>query len=131
VASEVKALASQTTKATEEIAGQIRAIHDETDQTVVSIGAVNETIFKLNEVVTGIAASVGQQGAATREIAGSTSHAARDTAEVSSNIRGVREASERAGEAASQVLVVAGALGRNGETLKAQIEEFLREVSAA
>ena len=53
------------------------------------------------------------------------------SAEVSSNIRGVREASERTGEAASQVLRVADALGRNGETLKAQIEEFLREVSAA
>jgi methyl-accepting chemotaxis protein len=131
VASEVKALASQTTKATEEIAGQIRAIHDETDQTVVSIGTVTQTIIKLNEVVSSIAVAVEQQGAATREIAGSTSHAARDTAEVSSNIRGVREASERAGEAARQVLVVADALGRNGETLKAQIEEFLREVSAA
>jgi methyl-accepting chemotaxis protein len=131
VASEVKALASQTTKATEEIARQIRAIHDETDQTVVSIGTVTQTIVKLNEVVSSIAAAVEQQGAATREIAGSTSHAARDTAEVSSNIRGVREASERTGEAASQVLRVADALGRNGETLKAQIEEFLREVSAA
>ncbi len=107
VAAEVKALASQTTKATEEIAGQIRAIHDETDQTVVSIGTVTQTIIKLKEIVSGIAAAVEQQGAATREIAGSTSHAARDTAEVSSNIRGVGEASERAGDAARQVLVVA------------------------
>jgi methyl-accepting chemotaxis protein len=131
VASEVKALASQTTRATEEIAGQIRAIHDETDQTVVSIGMVTQTIVKLSEVVSTIAVAVEQQGAATREIAGSTSHAARGTAEVSSNIRGVREASERTGEAASQVLRVADALGRNGETLKAQIEEFLREVRAA
>jgi methyl-accepting chemotaxis protein len=131
VASEVKALASQTTKATEEIAEQIRAIHDETDQTVVSIGTVTRTIVKLNEVMSSIAAAVEQQGAATREIADTTSHAARDTAAVSSNIRGVREASERTGEAASQVLRVADALGRNGETLKAQIEEFLREVRAA
>jgi methyl-accepting chemotaxis protein len=131
VASEVKALATQTSKATDEIAGQIRAIHEETDQTVVSIGVVTQTIVKLNEVVSSIALAVEQQGAATREIAASASYAARDTTEVLSNIRGVREASERTGETASQVLRVAGALSRNGETLKAQIEEFLREVSAA
>lgn len=131
VASEVKALATQTTKATEEIAGQIRAIHEETDQTVVSIGTVTQTIVRLNEVASSIAFAIEQQGAATREIAGSTSHAARDTAEVLSNIQGVRDASEQTGLAASQVLRVANALGQNGETLKAQIEEFLREVSAA
>ena len=131
VASEVKALAMQTKKATDEIAGQIHAIHEETDQTVVSIGTVTQTIVKLNEVVSSIAVAVEQQGAATREIAGSTSHAARDTAEVLSNIRGVREATDRTGEAAGQVLRVADALSRNGETLKTQIEEFLREVSAA
>ena len=131
VASEVKALALQTTRATDEIAAQIRAIHEETDQTVLSIGTVTQTIVKLNEIVTSIAASVEQQGAATREIAGSTSQAARGTAEVSSNIRGVREASERAGDAADQVRRVAEALGRNGDMLKNQIEGFLREVSAA
>jgi methyl-accepting chemotaxis protein len=121
----------QTTKATDEIAGQIRSIHEETDQTVVSIATVTQTIVNLNDIVADIALAVEQQGAATREIAGSASHAARDTAEVLSNIRGVREASERTGEAASQVLHVANALGRNGETLKVQIEEFLTEVSAA
>jgi methyl-accepting chemotaxis protein len=131
VASEVKALATQTTKATDEIAGQIRAIHEDTDQTVVSIGAVTQTIVKLNEVVSSIALAVEQQGAATREIAASASYAARDTTEVLSNIRGVREASERTGETASHVLRVADALSRNGETLKAKIEEFLREVTAA
>jgi methyl-accepting chemotaxis protein len=131
VASEVKALATQTTKATDEIAGQIRAIHDETDQTTASIGTVTQTIVKLNEIVSSIASAVEQQGAATREIAGSSSHAARDTAEVLSNIQSVREASERSGAAAGQVLSVANALSRNGEMLKAQIEDFLREVSAA
>lgn len=131
VASEVKALATQTTKATDEIAAQIRAIHSETDQTVGSIETVTQNIVQLNEIVSSIALAVEQQGAATREIAASTCHAAAGTAEVMTNIQGVREASERTGDAAGKVLRVAGELSRNGETLKTQIEGFLKEVSAA
>ncbi|MBI5321624.1 HAMP domain-containing methyl-accepting chemotaxis protein [Bradyrhizobium sp.] len=131
VASEVKALAMQTTKATDEIGAQIRAIHERTDQSVGSIGTVTETIVRVSEIVSTIASAVEQQGAATREIADSSSHAARGTAEVLSNIQGVREASERTGEAASQVLRVARELGRNGETLRSRIDEFMKEVSAA
>lgn len=131
VASEVKALATQTTRATDEIAAQIRAIHTETDQTVGSIETVTRNIAQLNEIVSSIALAVEQQGAATREIAASTCHAAAGTADVMTNIQGVREASERTGEAAGKVLRVAGELSRNGEALKTQIEGFLRDVSAA
>lgn len=131
VASEVKALATQTTKATDEIAAQIRAIHTETDQTVGSIETVTQNIVQLNEIVSSIAAAVEQQGAATREIAASTCHAAAGTAEVMTNIQGVREASERTGDAAGKVLRVAGELSRNGEVLKTRIEGFLKDVSAA
>jgi methyl-accepting chemotaxis protein len=131
VASEVKALATQTTKATDEIAAQIRAIHTETDQTVGSIETVTQNIVQLNEIVSSIALAVEQQGAATREIAASTCHAAAGTAEVMTNIKGVREASGRTGDAAGKVLRVAGELSRNGEALKTQIEGFLKDVSAA
>jgi methyl-accepting chemotaxis protein len=131
VASEVKALAMQTTKATDEIASQIRAIHDQTDQTVGSIETVTGTIVRVSEIVSSIATAVEQQGAATREIAGSSSHVATDTADVLTNIKGVREASERTGDAAGQVLRVAKELGRNGETLRNRIEVFLKDVSAA
>ena len=131
VASEVKALATQTAKATEEIATQIREIQEETDQSVQSIGTITQTIGQVNTIATSIAAAVDQQGAATQEIARSVAQAAQGTSEVSSNIVSVNEASKQTGAAATQMLSAAQELSMNGETLKTQVENFLREVRAA
>jgi len=131
VASEVKALANQTAKATEEIGAQIRAIQEATQTSVQSIQGIAETIGKVNETATTIASAVEEQGAATQEIARNVQQAAQGTGEVSNNIGGVSQAAQQTGAAASQVLASASELSRNGEVLKQQVDAFLREVRAA
>ena len=82
VASEVKSLASQTAKATEEIAGQIRAIQESTESSAQAIQAITQTISRVNEISTTIASAVEEQGSATQEIARNVQQAAAGTAEV-------------------------------------------------
>jgi methyl-accepting chemotaxis protein len=131
VASEVKTLATQTGKATDEIAGQVRAIQDATQRSVEAIGSITTTIGRVSEISTAIASAVEEQGAATQEISRNVQQAAQGTTEVSSNISGVTAAAEQTGTAAGQVLSSAGELQKNGHQLKSQVDEFLRTVRAA
>ncbi len=131
VASEVKALASQTSKATDEISAQVGAIQSATKTSAEAINGITHTISKVNEIASAIASAVEEQGAATREIAHNVAEAARGTGEVSANIVGVRDAARETGVAADQVVASAAELSMNGETLKAQVDAFLREVRAA
>lgn len=131
VASEVKALASQTSKATDEISAQVGAIQAATRTSVEAINGITRTIGKVNEIASAIASAVEEQGAATREIAHNVSEAARGTGEVSANIVGVRDAARETGVAADQVVASAAELSQSGETLKTQVDTFLREVRAA
>jgi methyl-accepting chemotaxis protein len=131
VAAEVKALANQTAKATEEIGAQIKAIQAATQGSALSIERIATTIGRVNETSAAIAAAVEQQGAATQEIARSVQGAAQDTQEVSSNIVGVSQAARESGVMGGQVLASADALIRNGAALKAQLEAFLRDLRAA
>jgi len=131
VASEVKALANQTAQATGKIATQIKAIQEATQTSSQSIHGITETINKVNETATAIAAAVEEQGAATQEISRNVLQAAQGTQEVSSNITGVSQAAQQTGSAAVQVLASAGELSRNGEALQAQVAAFLQEVRAA
>ena len=86
VASEVKSLANQTAKATDEICQQIVSMQTVTTTAVSAIRNISNTISEINEVTTAIAAAVEEQGAATREIARNIQHAAGGTSEVSTNI---------------------------------------------
>jgi len=131
VASEVKLLADQTARATEEIAGQVRAIQEATQSSAASIQSVTETIERVNETTATIAAAVVEQGAATQEIARNVLEAAKGTRDVTHNIVGVNTAAQQAGAAAVHVLASAGELSRSGGALKAQVDTFLREVRAA
>lgn len=131
VASEVKALASQTSKATEEISTQVNAIQAATQSSVGAIEAITKTIGRVSEIASAIASAVEEQGAATREIAHNVAEAARSTGEVSANILGVDEAARGTGAAAGRVVESATELSRNGETLKTQVDLFLRDVRAA
>ncbi|MBX9710695.1 MAG: HAMP domain-containing protein [Xanthobacteraceae bacterium] len=131
VASEVKTLASQTSKATEEISAQVAAIQSATLSSVEAIDGITHTIGRVNEIASAIASAVEEQGAATREISYNVAEAARGTGEVSENINGVRNAARETGAAADQVVASAAALSEGGETLKMQVEAFLREVRAA
>jgi methyl-accepting chemotaxis protein len=131
VASEVKSLANQTAKATDEIRSQIANMQQVTTSAVGAIRNIGQTIGEINEVTTAIAAAVEQQGAATREIARNIQHAAGGTSEVSSNIIGVSTASTQAGSAASEVLSASGALRREADLLRSEIDAFLSNIRAA
>ncbi|MBM3569529.1 MAG: HAMP domain-containing protein [Alphaproteobacteria bacterium] len=131
VASEVKTLATQTGKATEEIASQIQGIQNATGRAVSAIGGIGKVIGKISDISTAIATAVEQQTAATREIARNVQQASAGTADVSQNISGVKEAANEAGQSSGQVLEAAKALAGQSSRLKAQVEHFLHDIRAA
>ena len=130
VANEVKNLASQTAKATEEISTQIGAVQHETDEAVHAIGGIMTTIGEVNDIASTIASAVEQQGSSTREISRNIHEAARGTDEVSASIVSVNHAAGKAGEAASVVLAAASQVGAQSATLRTAVEEFLYQVRA-
>ena len=131
VASEVKNLASQTAKATEEIGGQITEIQAVTGQTEKAIGSISDTTSKVNDIAFGIAAAVEEQAAATQEIARNVQEAAKGTQEVSSKIGGVSQAAGESGQTAGEVEAAASELTKQATLLQSEIERFLSEVRAA
>jgi methyl-accepting chemotaxis protein len=131
VASEVKSLATQTAKATEDIAGQIQSMQQITGQSVEAIGEIRSTIDEMNEVSVAINAAVEEQAAATQEIARNTQEAATGTQDVSRNIVQVLEGANETGAASGNVVDAAGELGKQAETLRSQVEGFLRNIRAA
>lgn len=131
VANEVKALSTQTAKATEEIADQIEAIRSATGTTAEAIREIGATIGQINEIATTISAAVDQQHESTKEIARSVQEAAQGTQGVMENIAGVTKASGQVGAAAELVLSSADALGNQSERLKREVDSFLTTVRAA
>jgi methyl-accepting chemotaxis protein len=125
VASEVKELASQTAKATEEIAGQVAAIQSATGECVTAIGGISDTIREISGIATTIAAAVEQQDSATREIARSVQQAATGTSEVSVNVTGASQSADRSRALADNVLAATGQLGRQADALYASVDTFL------
>ena len=131
VAAEVKELANQTARATEEITGQIGRIQASTGQAVAAIDGIAGRIREMSGVATGIAAAVEEQGAATQEIVRNVAQAATGAGAVTANIAGVASAAEETGAAASQVLASATELSRQSEQLGAEVARFLDTVRAA
>ncbi len=131
VATEVKELASQTARATDEISSQIGQIQGATGHAVTAIGSITTRIREINAVTTTIAAAVEEQGAATQEIVRNVSQAAVGTGEVTGNITGVARAAEETGAAAGQVLSSASELSQESEHLNAELRRFLDIVRAA
>ncbi|MFN4283622.1 MAG: methyl-accepting chemotaxis protein [Alphaproteobacteria bacterium] len=131
VATEVKSLATQTAKATEEISAKIAEMQAATESSVTAIGAIGGTIVRINEIATTIASAVEQQGAATAEIANNAQQVSHGTREVSSNIVNVTQAASETGAAAEQMLSSAGELAKQGETLRAKVDVFVSRVRAA
>ncbi|AUG52095.1 methyl-accepting chemotaxis protein [Thalassospira marina] len=128
VAQEVKNLANQTAKATDEIAQQIGSIQSETHNTVDAIEKVTQTISSINEIASAIAAAVEQQGAATAEISGNVQQAAAGTNEVSSSIGIVRNTAGQTGEAASDVQTDATELAKQARNLDLEVKNFLDQL---
>ena len=131
VAAEVKNLATQTSKATEDISAQISSVQAATQDAVRAIGTIGKTIGEIDQIATAIAAAVEEQGAATQEIARNVEEAAKGTQEVSSNIGGVTQAANDTGAVAGQVLTSARALTGQSGHLKDLVQTFLTDVKAA
>ncbi|ARJ64615.1 chemotaxis protein [Magnetospirillum sp. ME-1] len=128
VANEVKNLANQTAKATEEIGQQITSVQTETDRAVSAIRSVSSTIGRIDEISSAIASAVEEQSAATQEIARNVEQAARGTQEVSSNITGVTSAAGEAGRASQTVLDAARRLKEESSGLGAAVGDFVTKV---
>lgn len=131
VAQEVKNLAGQTAKATDEISSHIVNMQSATQESVSAIKVIGQTIEHINEIATSIAAAVDQQGAATQEIARSVQAAATVTTEVAVNVGEVADGANQTGTTADDILVSAQALSGESLHLQSEVGRFLDGVRAA
>jgi methyl-accepting chemotaxis protein len=131
VAQEVKALAAQTSKATEEITAQIGAMQTATGGSVAAIKEIGGTIGRISEIATTIAAAVEEQDVATQEISRNVQQAATGTSQVSANIVEVSRGAQETRSASSQVLASAQSLSGESGHLKIEVGKFLATIRAA
>ncbi len=131
VAQEVKSLAAQTAKATEEIATQISGVQAATKESVGAIEAITGTIHRVSEIAETIAAAIEQQGLATVEISQSVQHVAGRSADVAANIAEVSRAANETGQASEKVLSAAQSLSKESSHLKVEVDKFLTTVASA
>jgi methyl-accepting chemotaxis protein len=131
VAQEVKTLAGQTAKATEEIGSQIANMQLATQESVAAIKAIGQTIERISEIATSISSAVEQQRAATQNIAQGVRSAASGTADVVSNIRNAAKGAGETGDKSDRMFVSAKALSAESLRLKAEVDKFLDRMRAA
>jgi methyl-accepting chemotaxis protein len=131
VANEVKHLANQTGRATDDISAQIGAVQQATQEAVAAITAIVGRIDEINQIAATVAAAVEEQSAATAEIARNVQQAANGTQQVSESIQGVTEAAAGTGEAAKDVLSAAQGLAAKAAGLRDMVGGFLKDVRAA
>ncbi|MDO8608373.1 MAG: nitrate- and nitrite sensing domain-containing protein [Phaeospirillum sp.] len=131
VAGEVKNLANQTARATDEITSSIVAVQQQTEKVVGAIAGIVNIIREVGQIATGIASAVEEQSAATHEIARSVELAASGTAEVSANVGGVQSAATRTGTAADEVLGASRRMGEEAGRLHTTIDTFLSDIRSA
>jgi len=131
VAAEVKDLAKQTVRATNQISSQVSTIQQETHQTVDAIQGINTTISSMDGITTAIAAAIEEQGAATQEIARNIDHAATGTHQVFENISSVNQSILETDKAAKEVLNASEALRGEAATLRREVDMFLAEIRKA
>jgi methyl-accepting chemotaxis protein len=131
VAGEVKHLANQTAKATEEIAAQIGAIQSETQEAVAVIRRITRVIGDISDMSAAISGSVEQQGAALTEVVRNVEEAAAGTGEVARSIVAVVRAADDTGEIADQARQAAASLAGQSDVLRRSVEGFLSGVKAA
>lgn len=131
VASEVKALASQTTKATGEIAAQIDAVGSEVKNAVDAVSSIRTVVTDISHAVVAISSAIEEQTAATGEIAKSAQSAAGETASVSTNIEEVSQAITTTDRAANDVVERARSLGKEASDLDHSLRQFIERLLAA
>jgi methyl-accepting chemotaxis protein len=130
VAQEVKALAAQTSKATDEISAQIAAMQMATEGSVAAIEEIGDTINRISEIATTIASAVEEQDAATQEISRNVQQAAAGTMQVASHITDVSYSANETGSASSRVLGSAQSLSKESNHLKQEVKRFLATIRA-
>jgi methyl-accepting chemotaxis protein len=131
VAGEVKSLASQTAKATEEIGAKIREMQAGVDSAVPAMQTISETIQELNEIAASVASASEQQTAATQEISRNVQEAAQGVQQVSDNVEGLKDASQGTASAAEQVAATSKQVAERGDGLKRQIGDYIQGMQAA
>ncbi|TQV80499.1 methyl-accepting chemotaxis protein [Denitrobaculum tricleocarpae] len=131
VASEVKLLASQTAKATEEISGQIASMQSATSETVNAISGVRDVITRIGENASAISSAVEEQNTATLDISRSVAEVAEGTQEVTTHSRSMSDAAETTGNAAEQVLTAADELSTQSDVLRSEVDSFLGKLRSA
>jgi methyl-accepting chemotaxis protein len=131
VAQEVKTLAGQTAKATDEISNQIASMQLATEESVVAIKAISQTIERISGIAGSISAAVEQQKSATHNIVSSVRAAVSGTADVAVNVRQAAEGAHETGETSSRMFASAQALSGESLHLKAEVDGFLDRVHAA
>ncbi len=128
VAGEVKELANQTARATEQISEQISHIQGKSTDAASAIGNISEIIERMNGINQAIAAATEEQNEATREISRSVQYASDATHRASEEIGGISESAEETGRAAAGVLSVAEQLSEKGGELSKRVTDFLGEL---
>jgi len=131
VAAEVKELATQTSKATEEISSQISEIQGATKDAVTAIEAITQTMDEVNEYTSTIAAAVEQQGAATNEISVNVQRAAEGTGSVKTNMSDLSQAVAQTSQNANLVLSASSEVSQKTDILKQEVSHFLDNVANA
>jgi methyl-accepting chemotaxis protein len=130
VAHEVKALAGQTAKATDEISQNVAQIHASTRKAVEAVREIGGAVRGINDITSTIAGAVGQQDAATREISANAQSAAQGNQTLVANISSLRDAIGETSTAAASVLSASGGLAATAETLSAEVEKFFENLRA-
>ncbi|WP_370677778.1 methyl-accepting chemotaxis protein [Pleomorphomonas sp. PLEO] len=131
VAAEVKQLADQTAKATDQIGRKIGEIQAATGSTVDAISRIVRTVTNIQNSSAAIASAVEEQGAATSEIARNTQLAATGTTDVTNNISGVSTAAEMTGAASTQLMTLSDRLNEQSSTLQKEVNAFVSNLRAA
>ncbi|MBV5266456.1 methyl-accepting chemotaxis protein [Pinisolibacter aquiterrae] len=131
VAGEVKALATQTARATEDIAAQVTAIRDASGEAVAAVGTVDETINQMAAIADAVATAMAEQSAAVTSIAEGMHHATNESRTGAEAIEGASHTAGDVGAMAGDVGRLAGDLGHRAEDLAGEIDRFLKSIAAA
>ncbi|TKW80106.1 MAG: HAMP domain-containing protein, partial [Bradyrhizobium icense] len=131
VASEVKSLASQTAKATDEISNHISGMQGATQESVSAIKEIGGTIGRISEIASTIASAVEEQGSATKEIARSVQNVAKGTQAASDDVMQVNRGATETGSASEEVLNSARSLSTESTRLREELDRFMANIRAA
>jgi len=131
VAGEVKALANQTARATEEIAQHIQRVQSSTENSVTAIGEIAQTMAQVNDITNAIASAIEEQSSATQEISHNIQQSAAGTLTIAGNVEHISGAIDETAQSATHVQSASSKLNEQSAALKSRVADFLKSVAAA